>query len=86
MYFAIRLAFRSIRAWFEMAFVERRVGRVLINIVSIHFLLSQPAVFMVFAGSHRALPRATVSLLMLGQVTRPCELLIASRFAAALWF
>jgi hypothetical protein len=62
----------------EAAIQRRRVGVLVID-MAVTLLLRRPAMFMVLALVVGALPWTLMSLEVLGEVTRPLELLIAQR-------
>ena len=74
---AVRLALGRVGAGRELALVHGRRRRVFVIDVTITFLLRWPAHFVVAAFQLWALPRTRVRLLVLGQVARALELLVA---------
>jgi hypothetical protein len=84
MLLAVGFTFRLIRARFEHALIHGRGSRVLVVVVTVHFLLSRPSIGVILASRDRALPRARVSLFVLGKIARTLELLVAAGLAALL--
>ncbi len=56
----------------------------LVVVVAVHLLLGGPPVLMVLASGNRALPGPRVRLLVLGQIARTLELLVAADLTALL--
>jgi hypothetical protein len=82
--FAVGFTLGSIRAWLVMALIQGRSCRVFIIVMPIHLFLGRPAILVVLATFHRALPRSRVSFLVFGQVTGAFEFLVTAWFTASL--
>ena len=85
MLLAIALSFAFVRARMILAFVHGWSHGVFIIDMTVSLLFCWPSILRIFAARVIALPGPGVSLLVLGQVTRPLEFLVAFTTALALF-
>jgi hypothetical protein len=81
---AVGLSLGLVRAWWEFAMIENGLERVFVVDMTFELLLGRPAKLVILATWLVAFKGAAVRLLVLRQIARSLELLVAARFAATL--